>query len=84
MDEKNFAIAVNLIEQLAAASEDESKQATLRRQLHDIMSEMTAEQLDAIIQYEAQKVKQGESTVENLRKQLHEAEAELERRKLKK
>ena len=84
MDEKNFAVAINLIEQLAAAWGDESKQASIRRTLHDLMSEMTVEQLDAIRQYEAQMVKHGESTVHNLRKQLQEAEAELERRRLKK
>jgi hypothetical protein len=81
MDEKNFAVAVNLIEQLAAAWGDKSKQAAIRRQLHAMMSEMTTEQLEAINQYEAQRAKQSESVVEMLRKQLHEGEAELERRK---
>jgi hypothetical protein len=84
MDNKTFAVAVNLIEQLAAVWEDESKQAAIRLQLHAMMREMTTEQLEAITQYEAQRVRQNESTLETLRKQLHEAEAELERRKLSK
>jgi phage gp46-like protein len=84
MDEKNFAVAVNLIDQLAAAWGDESKQAAIRSQLHAMMREMTTEQLEAITQYEAQMVQQGEFSLERLKQQVHEAEAELKRRKLKK
>jgi hypothetical protein len=47
MDDKTFAVAVNLIERLGAAWADASKQAAIRALLKEVVSQMTDEQLEA-------------------------------------
>jgi hypothetical protein len=85
VDDKNFAVAVNLIEQLAVAwaAGEEPTRLVIREQLERLMSGMTNEQVTALIQYESHMVKQQEQGLERLRQHLAEAEADLKRRKAK-
>jgi hypothetical protein len=55
VEDKNFAIAVNLIEQLAQvwAAADESKRLGIREHLERLMSKMTDEQVAALVQFES-------------------------------
>jgi len=80
MDDKKFAVALNLIQQLAAAWADESRQAAVRAHLMEVMSRMTNEQLEAFTEYQSKMTSDKERELESLRQHLGEAESELDRR----